>query len=61
MPRGIDGMNLAALIRNRWPPIQILTSGHVNTPDVDLPAGSMFFPKPYDETNVVAATRKLAG
>jgi CheY-like chemotaxis protein len=62
MPRGIDGMKLAALIRNRWPPIQIIvTSGHVNAPDLDLPAGSVFFPKPYDEKNVVAAMKKFAG
>lgn len=24
MPRGIDGMKLAALIRDRWPPIEII-------------------------------------
>ena len=48
MPRGIDGMKLAALIRNRWPPIDIiLTSGHVDAAEVDLPVRSMlFFPEP---------------
>jgi CheY-like chemotaxis protein len=61
MPRGIDGMKLAALIRERWPPIEIiLTSGHLDAPDVRLPERSLFFPKPYDEKQVVAAIRNFA-
>jgi CheY-like chemotaxis protein len=62
MPRGIDGMKLAALIRNRWPPIDIiLTSGHVDASEVDLPVRSMFFSKPYNEKVVVAAMKKFVG
>lgn len=61
MPRGVDGMKLAALIRDRWPPIEIiLTSGHVEAPNVDLPARGVFFSKPYDEKHVIAAMRKFA-
>ncbi|MGE0765732.1 MAG: response regulator [Hyphomicrobiaceae bacterium] len=60
MPRGIDGIKLAALIRDRWPPIHvILTSGHIDAPDVQLPTSGLFFSKPYDERQVVAAMRKL--
>lgn len=60
MPRGIDGMRLAALIRERWPPIHIiLTSGHLEAPDVDMPEKSLFFPKPYEERHVVAAMWSL--
>lgn len=62
MPRGIDGMKLAALIRDRWPPIEIiLTSGHIDAPDVRMPARSRFFSKPYNEGEVVAAMRAFAG
>lgn len=62
MPRGIDGMKLAALIRNRWPPIDIiLTSGHVEASEVDLPVRSMFFSKPYNEKLVLAAMKKFVG
>lgn len=62
MPRGIDGIKLAALIRNRWPPIDIiLTSGHVDASEVDLPVRSMFFSKPYNEKVVVAAMKKFVG
>jgi CheY-like chemotaxis protein len=61
MPRGIDGMKLAALIRNRWPSIEIiLTSGHVDAANVDLPPRGLFFSKPYDEKHVVAAMKKFA-
>jgi CheY-like chemotaxis protein len=58
MPGGIDGMRLAALIRDRWPPITIIvTSGQLHADQVKLPSGSMFFPKPYRESEVVAAFR----
>ncbi|MFC7053114.1 response regulator [Hansschlegelia quercus] len=61
MPRGIDGLKLAALIRDRWPPIEIIvTSGHVKLTDVQLPDRSLFFSKPYRQEQVVAAMRKFA-
>lgn len=61
MPRGMDGMKLAAAIRDRWPPIHlILTSGHVRPPAEALPAASVFFPKPYRETDIIATMRRLA-
>lgn len=62
IPRGINGMKLAALIRNRWPPIDIiLTSGHVDASEVDLLIRSMFFSKLYNEKVVVAAMKKFVG
>ena len=61
MPHGIDGMRLAALVRDRWPPIEIiLTSGNVDARDVVLPARGLFFAKPYSHPVVVAAMRKFA-
>ena len=61
MPRGMDGMKLAACIRDRWPPIEIiLTSGHVSIEDVDMPPRSVFFSKPYRHDQVVAAMRRFA-
>jgi CheY-like chemotaxis protein len=61
MPRGMDGMKLAALVRDRWPPIHIIiTSGHVTPPAANLPADSVFFSKPYREGEVVAAIRRMA-
>jgi CheY-like chemotaxis protein len=61
MPLGIDGMKLAVLIRDRWPPIEIiLVSGHVDPPKADLPARTLFFSKPYSEQHIVAAMKKFA-
>ncbi len=61
MPRGLDGMRLAALIRRRWPPIElILVSGKVAPRIDELPARGVFFTKPYQERDVVAAIRRFA-
>jgi CheY-like chemotaxis protein len=60
MPGSMDGLKLARFVRDRWPPIQIVaTSGHVLVGDEDLPAGSVFLPKPYIGAEVVAALREF--
>lgn len=49
MPGSMDGMMLAAAIRDRWPPIEIIiTSGHIREQEVEMPIRGVFFPKPYD-------------
>ena len=48
MPGSMDGLMLAAAIRDRWPPVALLiTSGKVRPPTNDMPAGARFIPKPY--------------
>jgi CheY-like chemotaxis protein len=60
MPGSMDGLKLARFVRDRWPPIKILaTSGLVRVKDDELPAGSVFLPKPYRGAEVVATLRKL--
>jgi CheY-like chemotaxis protein len=62
MPGSMDGLKLARFVRDRWPPIKIVaTSGRVKVRDSDLPAGSVFLPKPYRGTQVVATLRELTG
>jgi CheY-like chemotaxis protein len=62
MPGSMDGLKLAQFVRNRWPPIKIVaTSGLLRVADDDLPAGSVFLPKPYRGTEIVATLRKLTG
>jgi two-component system, response regulator PdtaR len=62
MPGSMDGMKLAGFVRDRWPPIKIVaTSGLVRVEDGDLPAGSLFLPKPYRDVELVAALRQLIG
>lgn len=61
MPRGIDGLRLAALIRDRWPPIHvIITSGHTKPPQGSLPSDMVFFSKPYRENDVIATMTRMA-
>jgi CheY-like chemotaxis protein len=62
MPGTMDGMKLAACIRDRWPPVEIiLTSGYFAPKDVTLPARGLFFAKPYDPRAVSEAMRRMAG
>jgi CheY-like chemotaxis protein len=61
MPGSMDGLRLAAAVRDRWPPIQIiLTSGYARFAAPDLPEGAVFFSKPYDIDKVAAQLRAMA-
>lgn len=61
MPGGVDGLVLAAMVRDRWPPIKIVyTSGYRKFADLQLPVESQFFPKPYNADRVAETLRSLA-
>ncbi len=61
LPGGMDGIRLAAAIRHRWPPIElVLTSGHVKVSDADLPERGHFFSKPYDAGQLIRTLRSLS-
>jgi len=61
MPPGIDGMKLVAIVRDRWPPIEIiLVSGQLVSDEVDLPERGLFFSKPYRSGELIAAMTRLA-
>lgn len=56
MPGSMDGLRLIQIIRDRWPPIQlILTSGRALPPGAMLPSGSVFLSKPYDHDDLTGA------
>jgi CheY-like chemotaxis protein len=58
MPGSLDGIRLAALIRDRWPPIKvIIVSGYLRKPGDSLPKGTVFFAKPYREDQVADVIR----
>lgn len=60
MPGGIDGLKLAASVRDRWPPIKIIvTSGHRNVNVDALPVEARFMPKPYDITEIIRSIREM--
>lgn len=60
MPRGIRGIEIAAAIRNRWPPIEIvLTAAGFAAADLDLPVRSEFFTKPVHRREIIAAMHRM--
>lgn len=60
MPGSMDGLKLAAAVRDRWPPVRIIiTSGHRLVEITDLPDGSVFFSKPYHHAQIVASIREM--
>ena len=52
MPGSMDGLKLAAAVRNRWPPIQVIVTSGKKTPSA-LPNNVSFLPKPYRTTDVI--------
>lgn len=56
MPGSMDGLKLAAAVRDRWPPVHIIiTTG--KTRPMTIPANALFIPKPYLTRAVVSAIR----
>jgi CheY-like chemotaxis protein len=54
IPEPMDGLTLARCIRERWPPVKlIVVSGRVEFAQGYLPAGTVFFPKPYRDKAIV--------
>jgi len=61
MGGGVDGLRLAALVRDRWPWVPVvLTSGRFALEPHDLPEGCLFVPKPYRLPAVTEVFRKLS-
>ena len=61
MPGSMDGLKLAAAIRDRWPPIEIIvTSGKAWPSKADMPARGHFFAKPYDAARVTEMLHRMA-
>lgn len=60
MPGSMDGLKLAAAVRDRWPPIRIVVASGLRKINVDsLPADSRFFTKPYSVIEVAATMRSM--
>ncbi|NEI74443.1 response regulator [Rhizobium lusitanum] len=60
MPGGVDGIEFAAAVRERWPSIKIIaTSGHRRV-DIDtLPVEARFMAKPYNPDLVILAIMEM--
>lgn len=60
MPGSINGLTLAAYVRDRWPPIDIvIVSGQVRPRPEELPSRSVFFSKPYDDNQIGQTLRNF--
>ncbi len=60
MPGPMDGLELASLVRRRWPHILVVvTSGHLKPESDSLPDRAVFIPKPYSEKAPAALIQAL--
>ena len=62
MPGTLDGLGLAATVRERWPALPIiLTSGHLYRHDFDMPPSVPFLQKPYRANALIAELARISG
>ena len=60
MPGSMNGLELASLVRSRWPHISVvITSGHLEPGNGMLPQEAVFIAKPYSEQAPAMAIRAL--
>jgi DNA-binding NtrC family response regulator len=60
MPGSIDGLQLARVVKERWPAVGLLlTSGKTEIAEADLPSGGRFLGKPYMGSQIKTALREL--
>ena len=60
LPGGMDGLRLAAAIRDRWPPVElVLTSGRLRVAEHEMPARGLFLPKPYTSGQLIDTMRSF--
>jgi CheY-like chemotaxis protein len=60
MPGTLDGLRLARAVRGRWPPIHlILTSGLMSPNEDEFPADGRFIRKPCQAARLIATLREL--
>ena len=60
LPGSMDGLKLAAAVRDRWPPVHIIVTTGMRAPHRDeMPANSMFISKPYRSAEVLEAVRSF--
>lgn len=58
LPGLMNGLKLAAAVKDRWPPTNIIIVTGYRAPESDeIPAGSLFVPKPYNAQKMIDAVR----
>lgn len=56
----VMGLKFIAMIRDRWPPIELVMTGALRPEAARIPARGIFCDKPFRGDKVVEAVRKLA-
>ena len=60
LPGSMDGLKLAAAVKDRWPPVHIIVTTGMSAPRRDqMPAQSLFIAKPYRNAEVLEALRSF--
>jgi CheY-like chemotaxis protein len=59
MPGTMDGLALAAAVRDRWPPVRIVVTSGKGRPIQSKLLDGLFLPKPYTVNAVADAFRRL--
>jgi two-component system, response regulator PdtaR len=58
LPGVMNGLQLAALVRSRWPVMNIIVvTGYSAPKSEEIPPGSLFVPKPYNAQKMIDAVR----
>ena len=58
MPGSMDGLELAAEVRRRWPTVKIvITSGRRQPSIFEMPRGAAFVPKPFFPRQIIDAVQ----
>ncbi|WP_432254392.1 response regulator [Limimaricola sp. AA108-03] len=61
MPGAMNGLGLAAHVRDHWPQVFIvIASGVINIDTTALPEGCSVYPKPYPTNQILAELKRVA-
>jgi two-component system, response regulator PdtaR len=62
LPGSMDGLKLAAAVKRKWPPIKIIiTTALGKVAEEDMPADSVFLPKPWDTGRLLSTIDRIVG
>lgn len=61
MPGSMDGLALAAIVRQRWPDLKIVVASGERPGQAALAVADAFLPKPYDSAAILARLKTLMG
>ena len=62
MPPGMNGLELAEQVHQRWPTVGlVISSGYERPSNQQIADGGVFVPKPFRPEDIINAVRRVAG